>query len=81
MTLSVKPAWYEYIIITIQPEGDRIMTKHIHQSDDYCHEYFEYHGSTAIVRVRKYPRNIVVREWIYFDSVEDAMEYFNSEIG
>lgn len=57
------------------------MTKHIHQSDDYCHEYFEYHGSTAIVRVRKYPRNIVVREWIYFDSVEDAMEYFNSEIG
>lgn len=56
------------------------MTKHVHQKEEYCHEYFEYHGNTAIERIRKYPRNVVVRDWIYFNTVEEAMEYFNSEI-
>jgi hypothetical protein len=54
------------------------MTRHLHQKDDYCHEYLEYDGNTAILRIRKYPRHGVMRQWLYFDSVEEAMSYFNS---
>lgn len=39
-------------------------------------ETFEYHGNTAIERTRK--RNGKVRrEWIFFDSIEEALAYFN----
>lgn len=55
------------------------MTKHIHQQGEYVHEYLEYHGNTSILRIRKYPRNVVKRSWLLFDTVEDAMAYFNSE--
>lgn len=56
------------------------MTKHIHQRDEHCHEYLEYHGNTSILRIRKYPRNVVLKQWLLFDSVEEAMDYFNSEM-
>lgn len=56
------------------------MTKHAFQNDNYCHEYYEYHGNTSIERIRKYPKNKTVREWIMFDSAEEAMAFFNNEI-
>jgi hypothetical protein len=42
----------------------------------YC-EYFEYYGSTAIKRIKKRGRKIISREWILFDSIEEAREFFN----
>jgi hypothetical protein len=55
------------------------MTKHIHQKDEFFHEYLEYYGHTSVLRIRKYPRNVIVKTWLYFDTVEDAFAYFNSE--
>ena len=44
------------------------------ECQDY-QEVFEYHGNTAIERTRL--RNgAVEREWIYFDSTEEAVEFF-----
>lgn len=40
-------------------------------------EYFEYHGNTVIERIRKQPGDNVLRDWILFDSVEEAADYFN----
>jgi hypothetical protein len=40
-------------------------------------EYFEYHGNVAIERTRL-QGGIVERDWIYFDSAEEAVEFFNS---
>lgn len=38
-------------------------------------EDLEYHGSTAVERVRR--RNGVVRrDWLFFDSAEEAADYF-----
>ena len=39
-------------------------------------EVFEYHGNTAIERTRLQD-GAVEREWIYFDSAEEAVEFFN----
>ena len=44
-------------------------------------EKFEYYGSTAIERIRKRGRIVVARDWLLFDTVEDASEYFNSNCG
>ena len=40
-------------------------------------DYFEYHGNTMIERIRKQAGNTVSRDWILFDSVAEASEYFN----
>jgi len=40
-------------------------------------EYFEYHGSTAIEWIKKRGKRIVGREWLLFDSVEEAREFFS----
>ncbi len=53
------------------------MTRYIFE--DYYQECFEYHGNTAIERVRKKGRKTISREWILFDTVEEAQEYFNSD--
>lgn len=42
---------------------------------------FEYHGSTAIERIRKQRGKVVRRDWIIFNSVEEAQEYFNDFCG
>jgi hypothetical protein len=55
------------------------MTKHIHQQGEYFHEYLEYHGNTSVLRIRKYPRNRVVRQWLMFDTVEEAFAWYDSE--
>ncbi len=44
-------------------------------------EWYEYHGSTAIVHLwKEKDGQDVNRRWLYFDTVEEAMTYFN-EIG
>ena len=39
-------------------------------------ETYEYHGNTAIERTRKI-NGIVRRDWLFFDSAEDAEVFFN----
>lgn len=43
-------------------------------------DYFEYHGNTAIEWTRKQRGITIRRDWIIFDSVEEAVEYFNDEV-
>ena len=38
---------------------------------------YEYHGSTTIERIRKNGNVTVLRDWLIFDSVEEALEYYN----
>ena len=45
--------------------------------DQPYREYFEYHGSTIIERTLKQFDQIVRRDWLLFDSVEEAQAYFN----
>lgn len=57
------------------------MTKHVAQEDKYYHEYYVYDGNTSIERVRRFGANRAVRDWLIFDSVEEAFDYFSTEIG
>lgn len=44
------------------------------------HDYqdlFEYHGSTTIERIRKQNGAVIWRDWILFNSVEEAEDYLN----
>jgi hypothetical protein len=43
------------------------------------HECFEYHGNTEIERTRKVRDNIIERDWLVFNSVDEAMEFFNEK--
>ena len=45
------------------------------------HECFEYHGNTGIERTRKKAGETIQRDWIMFDSVAEAMAFFNTECG
>jgi len=51
------------------------MTNSISYPDYY--DCYEYHGSTIIEQTRKQDGEIIWRDWIIFDSVEEATEYFN----
>ena len=47
----------------------------------YCNspegqECWEYHGNVAIEHIRRQGRE-VEREWLFFDSTEEAVEFFN----
>lgn len=42
-------------------------------------DLYEYHGNTEVERVRKRDNRVVSRDWVIFDTVEEAMEYFNSQ--
>ncbi len=52
-----------------------IMTKHM--QDMNYHEFYEYHGNTTIELIRKLANTTISRDWIIFDSVEEAIEFFN----
>lgn len=54
------------------------MTKQEIYSD--YQDYFEYHGNTVIERTRKQRGITILRDWIVFDSVEEAVEYFNDNV-
>jgi hypothetical protein len=49
----------------------------------YAHyqDRYEYHGSTTIEKTRKVAGKTVKKEWILFDSVEEALEFFNNNCG
>ena len=53
------------------------MTRHIRHQN--YQEVYEYHGNTTIVLTRKKAGTTVRQDWILFDSVEEAAEYFNTE--
>jgi hypothetical protein len=42
-------------------------------------EFFEYHGNTEIERIRKKGDKIIEHDWLVFNSVDEAMEYFNDK--
>lgn len=50
------------------------MTRH-EVYPDY-HERYEYHGNTAIEIIRKQGRTTIKQDWILFDSVEEAQDFF-----
>lgn len=55
------------------------MTNHIYNPDyDEC---YEYHGNTTIELTRKQGEITVWRDWITFDTVEEATVYFNEHCG
>jgi hypothetical protein len=39
---------------------------------------YEYHGSTEIEHTRSRAGETLWRDWIVFDTVEEAADYFNS---
>ena len=47
---------------------------------DY-HDDFEYFGNTEIARIRRRAGRTLRRDWIIFDTVEEAMDFFNSKCG
>jgi hypothetical protein len=51
------------------------MTKH--RQDMNYHEFYEYHGNTTIEFIKKLANTTISRDWIIFDSVEEAIEFFN----
>ena len=53
------------------------MTKHTFNQP--YHEFFEYHGNTTVERVTTRGSGQVTREWIIFDSVEEAQDFFNND--
>ncbi len=44
-------------------------------------EYYEYHGGTTIELTRKNDSETIQQDWIMFDSIEAAFEYFNNCCG
>ena len=42
---------------------------------------FEYYGNTEILRVRKQYGMIVRRDWLVFNSPEEAMKHFKTKCG
>ncbi|MBW1840465.1 MAG: hypothetical protein JRF27_04815 [Deltaproteobacteria bacterium] len=47
---------------------------------DY-NDSFEYHGCTVIERTRNRAGITIKRDWILFDSVEEAADYFYNNCG
>ena len=44
-------------------------------------DLFEYYGNTEILRIRKQYGKIIRKDWIIFDSPDEAMDHFNSKCG
>jgi hypothetical protein len=65
--------WPHMMQKPIKPEEDT-MTGHITYQD--YEETYEYHGNVAIERIRLQDGS-VERDWLYFDSTEEAVEFFN----
>jgi hypothetical protein len=65
-------------VLQDQDENDSKKEAHMthHSFSPECHDYYEYHGNTAIEHIRRQGR-AVAREWLYFDSAEEAVEFFN----
>lgn len=44
-------------------------------------DVFEYHGNTEILRTRKRGGTIIRKDWLVFNSPEEAMDHFNTKCG
>jgi hypothetical protein len=44
-------------------------------------DQFEYFGNTEIERIRKHGDKTIRHDWLNFNSVDEAMEYFNDNCG
>jgi hypothetical protein len=55
-------------------ERRRTMTV-VNYYSDY-HESYEYHGNTAVEVTREKDGVIIMRDWIFFDSVQEAQDFF-----
>jgi hypothetical protein len=53
------------------------MTKH--RFDAVYQDYYEYHGNTIIEFIRKRAQVTILHKWLVFDSIEEAMAYFNTD--
>lgn len=42
---------------------------------------FEYFGNTEIERIRMQGKRVIKHDWINFDTVDEAMEFFNDHSG
>ncbi len=51
------------------------MTNYIFYPDYY--DFYEYHGNTIIELTRKQGETTIWRDWITFDTVEEAAAFFN----
>ena len=51
------------------------MTRKIFFTDHQ--EQLEYHGNTSIERICRQNGAIIRKDWILFDTVEEAQEFFN----
>jgi len=49
-----------------------------HVSYPRYYDYLEYHGSTQVVRIRKQGRTVLRKDWLDFNTVEEALDYFNN---
>jgi hypothetical protein len=52
-----------------------------HELPNDYHDYFKYYGNTEIERIRQRAGRTLRRDWIIFDTVEEAMDFFNSKCG
>jgi hypothetical protein len=41
-------------------------------------DHFEYFGNTEIERIRMQGEKVIEHDWIMFDSVDEAMDFFNN---
>jgi hypothetical protein len=44
----------------------------------YYDDHFEYQGGTMVQRTRRQMGKVISRDWILFDTIEEAEDYFNS---
>jgi hypothetical protein len=56
------------------PDKEAQMKKIRKQPEIY--DCLEYHGSTAVERIRKLAGRVIWREWVFFDSAREAREYY-----
>jgi len=52
-----------------------------YEIEDHYQEFLEYHGNTAVERIVKEFGRTIRRDWIHFNSVEEAQDYFNDRSG
>jgi hypothetical protein len=57
------------------PTEEAPMTRQIAYAD--TQEFLEYHGNTAIERIIRQDNVTVTHDWLMFNSVEEASDYFN----
>lgn len=45
------------------------------------HDHFEYFGNEEIERISRPGEKVIKHDWINFDTVDEAMEFFNDRCG